>query len=164
MLLSQSGAGMSGILDCEERLDFSFAASTGQELCLAVEDYLDFVLDQPQTRVIGLFLETSRHPARFVAALDKARRRAIPIVAIKVGTTGLAAKLALSHSGALAGSDASYQAIFDTYGVQRVDDMKIPEHPSGFRFGQNALPGPEVDRDGVIQLHSFNPRRGTPGL
>ena len=123
VLLSQSGAGMSGILDCEERLDFSFAASTGQELCLAMEDYLDFVLDQPQTRAVGLFLETSRHPARFVAALDKARRRAIPIVAIKVGKTGLAAKLAISHSGALAGSDASYQAIFDTYGVQRVDDM-----------------------------------------
>ena len=123
VLLSQSGAGMSGILDCEERLDFSFAASTGQELCLAVEDYLDFVLEQPQTRVVGLFLETSRHPQRLVAALDKARQRAIPIVAIKVGKTELAAELAISHSGALVGRDASYQAIFDAYGVQRVDDM-----------------------------------------
>jgi acyl-CoA synthetase (NDP forming) len=123
VLLSQSGAGMSGILDCEERLDFSFAASTGQELCLAVEDYLDFVLEQPQTRVVGLFLETSRHPQRLVAALDKARQRAIPIIAIKVGKTELAAELAISHSGALVGRDASYQAIFDAYGVQRVDDM-----------------------------------------
>jgi acyl-CoA synthetase (NDP forming) len=123
VLLSQSGAGMSGILDCEERLDFSFAASTGQELCLSVEDYLDFALDQPQTRVVGLFLETSRHPQRLIAALDKARRREIPIVAIKVGKTELAAQLAISHSGALAGSDASYQAVFDAYGVQRVDDM-----------------------------------------
>ena len=122
-LLSQSGAGMSGILDCEERLDFSFAASTGQELCIAMEDYLDFVLDQPQTRVVGLFLETSRHPARFVAALAKARRRAIPVVAIKVGRNELAARLAVSHSGAMAGSDASYSAIFEAYGVQRVDDM-----------------------------------------
>lgn len=122
-LLSQSGAGMSGILDCEERLDFSFAASTGQELCIAMEDYLDFVLDQPQTRVVGLFLETSRHPERFVAALDKARRRAIPVVAIKVGKNALAARLAVSHSGAMAGSDASYSAIFEAYGVQRVDDM-----------------------------------------
>ena len=123
VLLSQSGAGMSGILDCEERLAFSFAASTGQELCLAMEDYLDYVLDQPQTRVVGLFLETSRHPAKFIAALGKARQRKIPIVVIKVGKSELAAELAVSHSGALVGSDASYQAVFDHYGVQRVDDM-----------------------------------------
>ncbi|MEH6635288.1 MAG: acetate--CoA ligase family protein [Halioglobus sp.] len=123
VLLSQSGAGMSGILDCDERLAFSFAASTGQELCLAMEDYLDYVLDQPQTRVVGLFLETSRHPAKFIAALAKARQRKIPIVVIKVGKSELAAELAVSHSGALAGSDASYQAVFDHYGVQRVDDM-----------------------------------------
>ena len=122
-LLSQSGAGMSGILDCEERLAFSFAASTGQELCLAMEDYLDYVLDLPETRVVGLFLETSRHPAKFIAALDKARQREVPIVVIKVGKSDLAAQLAVSHSGALVGSDASYQAVFDRYGVQRVDDM-----------------------------------------
>ena len=76
VLLSQSGAGMSGILDCEERLDFLFAASTGQELCLAVEDYLEYVLELPATRVVGLFLETSRQPARFIAALEQARRAA----------------------------------------------------------------------------------------
>ncbi len=122
-LLSQSGAGMSGILDCEERIDFCFAASTGQELGLALEDYLDYLLDQPEVRVIGLFLETSRQPGKLIAALEKARQRRIPIVAIKVGRTELAARLALSHSGALAGSDATYQALFDSYGVQRVDDM-----------------------------------------
>lgn len=123
VLLSQSGAGMSGILDCEERLDFLFAASTGQELCLSVEDYLDYVLDLPATRVVGLFLETSRQPHRFIAALEKARRRQVPIVALKVGRTALAARLAVSHSGALAGSDATFDALFRRYGVQRVDDM-----------------------------------------
>jgi acyl-CoA synthetase (NDP forming) len=123
VLLSQSGAGMSGILDSEERLDFLFAASTGQELCLGVEDYLDYVLDLPQTAVVGLFLETSRQPQRLLAALAKARRRKIPIVALKVGRTELAARLAVSHSGALAGSDAVYDAVFRRYGVQRVDDM-----------------------------------------
>ena len=55
VLLSQSGAGMSGILDCEERLDFLFAASTGQELCLSVEDYLDYVLTR-LTAVGALYL------------------------------------------------------------------------------------------------------------
>lgn len=122
-LLSQSGSGMSGILDCEERIDFNFAVSTGQELLLGVEDYLDYLLDQPETKVVGLFLETSRQPQKLLAALQKATQRKIPIVAIKVGKTALAAELAQSHSGALAGSDASYQAVFDRYGVQRVDDM-----------------------------------------
>ena len=123
VLLSQSGAGMSGILDCEERLDFLFAASTGQELCLAVEDYLDYVLELPGTAVVGLFLETSRHPQRLVSALEKARQRNIPIVALKVGKTELSARLAVSHSGALAGSDAVFEAVFRRHGVQRVDDM-----------------------------------------
>lgn len=123
VLLSQSGAGMSGILDCEERLDFLFAASTGQELCLSVEDYLDYVLDLPRTRVVGLFLETSRHPRRFIAALEKARRRRIPVVVLKVGRTELAARLAVSHSGAMVGSDAVFEALFRRYGVQRVGDM-----------------------------------------
>ena len=61
-LISQSGAGMSGILDPEERIDFNFAVSTGLELTVTAEDYLDYVLEQPETRVIGLFLETSRYP------------------------------------------------------------------------------------------------------
>ena len=69
VLLSQSGAGMSGILDCEERIDFLFAASTGQELVVGIEDYLDYVLDLPETRVVGLFLETSRQPDKFLACL-----------------------------------------------------------------------------------------------
>ena len=51
------------------------------------------------------------------------RERGIPIVVLKVGRTDLAAELAISHSGALAGSDRCYSALFDYYGVQRVDDI-----------------------------------------
>ncbi|MDE0842349.1 MAG: CoA-binding protein, partial [Porticoccaceae bacterium] len=122
-LISQSGAGMSGIVDCEERLNFNLAVSSGYELSVSMEDYLDFALDLPETRAIGLFLETSRHPEKFIAALAKANVRNIPIVVVKVGRTALARELALSHSGALAGSDDCYDALFDRFGVQRVDDM-----------------------------------------
>ena len=123
-LISQSGAGMSGIVDPDERIDFNFAVSTGLELTVTAEDYLDYALEQPETRVIGLFLETSRYPEKLIAAFSKAATRKIPIVVIKVGRTELAARLAESHSGALAGSDAAYEAVFDRYGVQRVDDME----------------------------------------
>jgi acyl-CoA synthetase (NDP forming) len=122
-LISQSGAGMSGIVDCEERINFNLAVSSGYELSVSMEDYLDFALDLPETRVIGLFLETSRYPEKFVAALAKANTRNIPIVVVKVGRTALARDLALSHSGALAGRDDCYDALFERYGVQRVDDM-----------------------------------------
>ena len=123
-LISQSGAGMSGILDADERIDFNCAVSTGLELTVTAEDYLDYVLAQPEPRVVGMFLETSRHPAKLVAGFKKAIERQIPIVVVKVGRTELAAQLTVSHSGALAGSDAGYGAIFDRYGVQRVDDME----------------------------------------
>lgn len=122
-LISQSGSGMSGILDVDERIDFNFAVSTGQELLVSAEDYLDFALDQKETQVIGFFMETSRCPEKLIAVFVKAKQKEIPIVVVKVGRTALASKLAESHSGAMAGSDAVYDAIFDYYGVQRVDDM-----------------------------------------
>lgn len=122
-LISHSGAGLCGILDTDERLRFNLAISPGQELSVTMADYLDFALDQPETRVVGLFMETIRDPAAMVRAFEKARRRAIPIVAIKVGRTAMSARLAVSHSGAMAGCDASYDALFDRHGVQRVRDM-----------------------------------------
>jgi acyl-CoA synthetase (NDP forming) len=122
-LISHSGSGMSGILDCEARLRFNFAVSTGNELSVTMDQYLDFVLDLPETRVVGLFIETARNPDGFILALKKARDKKIPIVALKVGRTKKSAELTLSHSGAMAGDDDTYDAIFDKYGVQRVRDM-----------------------------------------
>ena len=122
-LISQSGAGMSGIVDCEQRIQFNFAVSSGYELTVSMEDYLDYALDLPETRVVGLFLETSRYPDKLLSAFKKANDREIPIVVLKVGRTDLAARLAVSHSGALAGSDRAYDAVFRRFGVQRVADM-----------------------------------------
>lgn len=123
-LISHSGAAMSGIVDVDERINFNLAVSTGQELCVSMDEYMDFALDLPETRVIGLFIETARNPAGLVAALEKANDRGVPVVAIKVGRTELAARLAVSHSGAMAGSDSAFDALFDRHGVQRVEDME----------------------------------------
>lgn len=122
-LISHSGSGMSGIIDCEERIDFNLAVSTGQELSVTMDQYMDWALDRPETRVIGLFMETARNPAGLIAAFAKASRRGVPVVVLKVGRTELSARLAVSHSGAIAGRDDAYQALFDRYGVQRVGDM-----------------------------------------
>jgi len=122
-LISHSGSGMSGILDCEERIDFNLAVSTGQELSVRMDDYMDYAIECMNTRAIGLFMETARNPAALMSVLEKAAVQGIPVVALKVGRTELAARLTVSHSGALAGTDAAYQALFDRFGVQRVEDM-----------------------------------------
>jgi len=122
-LISHSGAGMSGIIDCDERLRINLAVSAGNELSVSMDEYLDFALDLPETRAVGLFIETARRPDKFHSALEKASQRRIPVVAIKVGKTEQSARLAISHSGAMAGDDAAYEALFDRYGVQRVADM-----------------------------------------
>jgi acyl-CoA synthetase (NDP forming) len=122
-LISHSGSGMAGIIDCEERIDFNLVVSTGQELCVSMDQYMDYAIERMNTRVIGLFMETARDPAGLTAVLDKAAQRNIPVIALKVGRTELAARLTVSHSGAMAGQDEAYQALFDRYGVQRVEDM-----------------------------------------
>ena len=122
--ISHSGSGMCGIVDSDERIDFNLVVSTGQELAVSMDEYLDFALEQPSTRVVGLFMETARNPQALVRAFEKAQQRRIPIVALKVGRTELSARLTVSHSGAIAGEDAVYQALFDRYGVQRVHDME----------------------------------------
>ena len=85
-LISHSGSGMCGIIDCEERLRLNFAVSTGNELSVSMDQYLDFVLELPETKVVGLFVETARNPEGFRAALEKAVRKRIPVVALKVGS------------------------------------------------------------------------------
>ena len=74
---------MSGIVDADERIDFNCAVSTGLELAVTTEDYLDYVLEQPETRVIGLFLETSRRPDKLVAGFKKAIQRQVPSLSSK---------------------------------------------------------------------------------
>src|SRR5918994_921575 len=61
--ISHSGSGMCGIVDTDERIDFNLVVSTGQELAVTMDDYLDFALDLPSTRVVGLFMETARKPS-----------------------------------------------------------------------------------------------------
>ncbi len=121
--ISHSGSGMCGIVDVEERIDFNLVVSTGQELAVSMDEYLDFALEMPGTRAVGLFMETARNPAGLVRSFERARERGIPVVALKVGRTELSAKLTVSHSGAIAGEDGVYDAIFDRHGVHRVRDM-----------------------------------------
>ena len=122
-IISQSGSGLAGIIDCEERINLNLSVSSGSELTVGAEDYLDYVLHQDSTKAVGMFLETIRKPDQMIQAFQLAKERKIPIVVLKTGRTEQSAELTVSHSGGLAGVDDYYDALFEKYGVQRVADM-----------------------------------------
>ncbi|HET6619838.1 MAG TPA: acetate--CoA ligase family protein [Dongiaceae bacterium] len=123
VLLTHSGSVYSGICHNDKRMGWALAVSAGQELTTTIADYLDFALEMPETRCVGLFLETVRDPANFVAGIEKARAREIPVIALKVGKTAASAAKAVSHSGAIAGNHAAYAALFDRHNVVEVDTL-----------------------------------------
>lgn len=121
--ITHSGTAYFSLAGIDPRLRFNLIVSPGQELVTNAADYLDYALGLGSTRVVGLLLESIRDPSRFITALERARERRVPVVALKVGCTELSARLAHSHSGALAGNDAAYEAIFDHFGVCRVRSL-----------------------------------------
>jgi acetate---CoA ligase (ADP-forming) len=121
--ISHSGSAFSALLHAERGIRFNLAVSTGQELSTTMADYMLYALERPSTRVISLFLETIRDPERFKLALETAADLDVPVVALKVGRTSASRPLVAAHSGALAGDDAAYEALFDAYGVARVGTL-----------------------------------------
>ncbi|MBL8672655.1 MAG: acetate--CoA ligase family protein, partial [Alphaproteobacteria bacterium] len=122
-LISPSGSAWGALAHNDARFRFNLVVSPGQEIATTAADYLEYALDLESTKVVGLFIETVRDPLGFVRALDKAARKGIPVVVLKVGRSERGAALALSHSGAIAGHDGAYQALFDRYGVIQVDTL-----------------------------------------
>jgi len=118
-MIAHSGSIWEAFLQNQRDVNFNYVISTGSEAATTMSDYMQFVLENESTRVVGLFLETVRDPETFQAALFEAAERDIPVVALKTGRSERGAELALAHSGALAGEDAAYDALFEHYGVRR---------------------------------------------
>jgi len=146
--ITHSGSAFSALCHNDKRLGINLAVSAGQELATNVADYLDYVLSLESTKVVGLFLETVRDPEGFTAALGKAQAKNIPVVALKVGRTAASAALAVSHSGALAGNHAAYEALFDRYNVIAVDTMDDLTNALHFYAG-----GRELAPGGIATMH-----------
>lgn len=122
--LSHSGSAFSALLHNDRGIRFNLAVSAGQELTTTMADYLRYALDQPSTGVVALFLETVRDPGGFRAALELAASRDVPVVALKVGRARATRDLVAAHSGALAGEDGAYEALFEAHGVLRVSTLE----------------------------------------
>jgi acyl-CoA synthetase (NDP forming) len=143
-LILHSGSGMTYLANNDARFCFNYVIASAQETNATVGDYMDYLLDQSSTRVIAILLETVRDVPAFVAALKKAREKAIPVVITRLGRTEKSAQLAMSHSGAIVGNHEAFVAVCERYGVilsNDVDEMIVTAmlFGAGFRVSAGRL-------------------------
>ena len=125
-VVSQSGA-MAAVLgtvllarDC----GVSYSVSTGNEAASGVEDYVDWLIDQPDTHVIAMIVEQFRKPERFLAAATRAAAAGKPIVLLHPGTSSAARESAATHTGAMAGDYALMRAKVTRAGVIMAETLE----------------------------------------
>jgi acyl-CoA synthetase (NDP forming) len=152
-IVSQSGAvGTYALVKGVRRgLKFSRFVATGNEADVDVADCIDWLADDPETRVIIGYLESCRDGRRLVHALDKARAAGKPVALLKGGSSTAGSEAAASHTGALAGSDTVYSAAFAAAGAARatsIDELldiayaaSQPILPKGRRLGVMTVSG-----------------------
>jgi acyl-CoA synthetase (NDP forming) len=125
-IVSQSGTMLGTVLSrgAARGLGFAKLVSLGNEADLGAGEMVELLAADPDTRVILLFLETVRDAPRLAAGARAAHAAGKPVVAYKLGRSALGQALALSHTGAMAGSDAAMDAFFRDCGIVRVDMLE----------------------------------------
>ena len=139
----------------ERGLRFSYAVTSGNELNVDLSDYVNFLVDDPETKIIALFLEGIRKPDAFRAVAARALEEGKPIVVIKTGRTELSREAAESHTSAIGGDWAAFEAMCERYGIvvcPTLDDLietllafQQPRLPKGPRIGFVTTSGGTVD-------------------
>ena len=124
-LVCQSGASAFGPFlsrAIARGVGYSYIISTGNEADLDAPDFVRYLLDDDETRVIAMFVEGFKDARKFLEVAKLALERGKPIVAIKIGRSEIGTMAARSHTAAITGADDIYEAAFKQYGVMRVDD------------------------------------------
>ena len=142
----QSGALASSVLAFSQvrGIGISLLTSMGNEAVVSVTDVIEYLVDDPATKVIALFLESIRRPEEFARAARRALEAGKPIVALKIGRSGLASRTAQAHTGALVGDDAVIDAAFRRLGVVRVRSLEDLIITAGLLASSGPLPGPRL--------------------
>jgi len=124
-IVSQSGGLAFALLNhAQDRgLGVGAVVSTGNEVDLGWADYVEYLLDQPSTRVVLGFVEALRQSGRLVGLARKAARLEKPILIAKIGRSEVGRRAAASHTASLVGTDAAYAGAFAQLGIVRVDDV-----------------------------------------
>jgi acyl-CoA synthetase (NDP forming) len=124
-VVSQSGGILGSLLSraSARGVGLSKLISTSNEVDLELADFIDHLADDEATKVIALYVETVRNPQKFRAAALKAAQAGKPVVAFKIGRSEAGAAAAVSHTGAMAGADRMYDALFRQTGVIRAQSF-----------------------------------------
>lgn len=144
-VISQSGTALGALLSRGQARGFGFAKllSIGNESDLSVGETVDILVDDPDTGAILLFLETLRRAEDLAAAARRAIAAGKPVVAYKIGRSEAGQRMAVSHSGALAGPDAAATAFFRHHGIVRVDTLEALLEAPNLLMGRKPRLGAE---------------------
>lgn len=151
--VSQSGALSSYILGAarERGLGFRYWITTGNECVLSFTDYLEYLIEDPEVRLVLGYLEDARDGDAFQAAARRALALDKPLIIMKTGRSEAGAKASVSHTGSLAGADEVYQAVFSHNGILRAESLdelfdlailaQAPRRPRGKRVQVVSISG-----------------------
>ncbi|WP_042880603.1 acetate--CoA ligase family protein [Cupriavidus necator] len=138
-VVSQSGGILGALLSraAARGIGLSKLISTSNEVDLDLADFIDYLADDEATRVIALYVESVRNPETFRRAALKAARAGKPVIAFKIGRSESGARAAVSHTGALAGADRMYDALFEQVGVIRAQSFSdLLDMPAALATGR----------------------------
>lgn len=123
--VTQSGAFMGTVFDraAAAAVGFSHCVSVGNQADLELCDFVDFLIEDPDTRVVCVYIEGLKSPQRFVELARKARAAGKPMLAVKAGRTKAGSAAAFSHTASLAGDFAAMQAVCRHEGIVLMDDV-----------------------------------------
>ncbi len=124
-LVMQSGMISANLAMNQRSVPLVYVISAGNQAMLAIEDYIDTLVDDPKVSAIGLYIEGIVSIQRFAVAAEKALEAGKPIVVLKAGKSAIGNRLTVSHTGSLSGADEAHQALFDQLGIVRVDSPEI---------------------------------------
>ncbi|MCX5558541.1 acetate--CoA ligase family protein [Streptomyces sp. NBC_00038] len=123
-LITQSGHQGRPVFAMQELgVRLSHWAPTGNEADLETADFISYFSERPEVGAIACYVEGLKDGRSFLLAADRAARRGVPVVAVKVGRTETGARTAASHTGKLTGADTVVDAAMRQFGVIRVDGL-----------------------------------------
>jgi acyl-CoA synthetase (NDP forming) len=153
-LVTHSGSAFSTLLRARRGFGFRLAVSSGQELVTDTADYVDYALDDPETRIIALLLETPRSVPRLRQSLLRAAEQNVPVVMLTVGGSPRGSEMVAAHSGALAGEHAAWLAFCAATGAVHVSDLaEFTDTLELFSAGRRSAGG------GVATVHDSGAER-----
>jgi acetate---CoA ligase (ADP-forming) len=125
-LIFQSGGSLGNWIKgaTERGIGFTYAVSSGNEVSLDLVDYLSFLVDDPDTKVITLMVEGIRRPDEFMIVAEQALSKSKPILVVKLGRSEMGKRQAISHTGSLAGADEVFDAVCHRLGLIRCPTLE----------------------------------------